>query len=390
MSAAPPPLRFPSAATLTPTPPPVGRRRFAPAAPRHPPAEPPAHRGSGRANISDATGAALLSAGVSSTARDRRGASKKFVGVPPGGADHLSSAMAVAAGPADASAASPRRVRGVGGEDHVVLGSEAVSYECGVKEAQFRLATDAAMRAAAAAEAVAGVRPQPHGRRVPAFPVGGPVRVVLSDGSGDGPQAYNAGLDEVQRRAALDPAARAEVDAQPVAGARISREPGMRVTRPAGGFETVGLMKWDTGADTPARRGSSAGAPPAAPSPRAVAAVGGRSAPFIGARSSMGAILRGDPADASAARPDTAGSRRGTANVSSGVAEFFARDGSGGAGGAAGAGGPRSPSNPLKREQPIGGRSMLAIGLSGIDASTRPEVTGVKTLAHHRSNVTFG
>ncbi len=123
----------------------------------------------------------------------------------------------------------------------------------------------------------------------------------------------------------------------------------------------------------------------------------------------MGALMRQEGAGAGAegaamydARPPTgsapaaasaASSRRtGASNVSSGV--FGALSTPAGASAAASAAAtPRSPTNPLKREQPLGGRGLLASGFGGAldsreSAGSLP--VGIKVLSHARSNVMFG
>ncbi len=319
------------------------------------------------------------SAGIP-TSRDRRAGAKKHSGLPPGGVDHLIAGGLLAdPDPAAYASDSPRKVRSVGGAATVVLGSEQIAYECGTKEAQMRIAVDPAMQRATDAAPVAGGRPLAHAPRM-GGPVGGPTRIVLDDGSGEGPQLYNNGLDEAQRRAAFDPAALAYRDSLPMAGARVSRAGGLRVTHPNGASDTINLS-WmppdEAGSSAPVRRTGPA-------SPQKDQPVGGRGAAFLPV-STMGGLLRQEQ------RPgtdDAQGSARrgGASNVSSGMSGIMGGTTSSAAAAAHPA--PRSPSNPLKREQPLGGRSLLSLG--GLDVPMRPDVVGMRVPAHARSQVTFG
>jgi hypothetical protein len=189
---------------------------------------------------------------------------KHFAEIPPGGRSHLaidgsltvneqamlSSQMATSPSVPLRGRPAVRKLQETGGVDSVVLGSESAVYECGVKEAHYRLATDDALKRAVAAAVPAGGRPaekEVHTRGS----VGGP------DHMGDVWQyqniAYSEGTDEAQRRSALDPAARASVEAQPMAGLRVDRAQGLRVTRGAGGDATYS-MAWS--AEAPAVSGS--------------------------------------------------------------------------------------------------------------------------------------
>ncbi len=220
---------------------------------------------------------------------------------------------------------------------------------------------------------MAGVRPAPRQPRqaAHALPVWAATHVRLEDGSGSGPSSYSGGMDEAQLRAALEPAARAERDALPIAGERIQRAGGLRVTKPGGSRET-GTYDWPT-ADAPAPFVQAA--PDAMRIMNPAQPVGGRSAAYIPV-SSVGGLLS---QDAAAERPSTSGGRRTYAsNASSGVIGALST---------------APPPSPSKLAQPLGGRSLLTLGVrGGIDSVEAAGVApvGMKLLAHHRSNISFG
>ncbi len=120
--------------------------------------------------------------------------------------------------------------------------------------------------------------------------------------------------------------------------------------------------------------------------------MGGRSAAFLPV-STIGGVLRQDAPGGGAAADGGAGgasARRGAnmSNASSSMAGIMGA-GPGGASSSSSSAGPRSPSNPLKREQPLGGRGLIPLG--GLDQPVRPDVVGMRVVpAHARSQVQFG
>lgn len=315
---------------------------------------------------------------------------KHFAEIPPGGRSHLAidgsltvneQAMLssqVATSPSVPLRGRPavRKLQQTGGVDSVVLGSESAVYECGVKEAHYRLATDDTLKRAVAAALPAGGRPAEREARTGGS-VGGP------DHLGDVWQyqnvTYSEGVDEAQRRSALDPAARASVEAQPMAGLRVDRAQGLRVTRGAGGDATYSLA-W--GADAPAVSGSIATQSRMATDPLGVTPRILRPEHPVGAHSShyVGGILPSANAD------DMGGGVRrvqGAVAGQSTMPSLLVFDPHA----AVPQGGPSGGKRGHAQMQPLGGRGGLAIGLHGLDASDS-KVGSWKT--HQRSSVTLG
>lgn len=339
------------------------------------------------------------SAGMNSVIRDRKTHSKKIIGQP-GGVHHIATGMNAIL-PEDPT---PRRIRTIGGDDHVVLGEENLSYNFGVKEAQYRLATDPEMKAATAREPMAGLRPPEHTHR-PSGPIGGTVHVRLEDGSGTGPQSYNEGMDEAQRRGAFDPQALAERDALVPAGSRVLRPVSIHVSRPTGGVDSVNII-WpepsqsnDTASKASTLRnlrqqqndhnnvssshGENTGSPSRILHP--IHPVGGRSGAYLGGTSLSGIFTQ--DTNSTTNRPSTASGRHNQSNTSNSISNIFGTNTSGSGNNIA-----NTPRSPLRREQPLGGRSTLSIGIHGLDVptATKVNVLGVQTLPHQRSGVVFG
>lgn len=153
--------------------------------------------------------------------------------------------------PSPSSAAKSRPVKrtshGPGGVDNVVLGQEHVVYTCGVKEAQMRTALEPSLKAAALTSPTAGGRPAvvamlDRERAVPKGPVGGPDH--LSTVWTDNLPVPAESLAEAQRRVVFDPSAREDVVKQPEAGRRVEPKwlgESIRTTKPAGGDQSVQL-----------------------------------------------------------------------------------------------------------------------------------------------------
>ena len=342
--------------------------------------------------------------------------------------------------PALAAERSPRATRAVGGADSVVLGQEGggrFSSTHGIKEDALRVAADPAAQRAVREFPVAGMRPEQRAPRSTRA-VGGDDHTssVFDDGSALSARLPREGMDEAQRRSALEPAARQLAEASSPAGTRILRAPGLRVTTQAVGGPETGHYDWPTSGLQQTSGGAVALA--AAPGPQSGAAstfavpvpvissqqrgvlhpeqqsVGGRSAPFlqsaaeslarsraevpaaVAARSSMGAILQQQPADALSARPGSSSGRGGVAgsarNSSDGIANMFsALAGLPPPPGERAAAGPPARS-PVRRAQPVGGVGNLlgAVPGAGGLAAPPPSKSGVRLIGSNASNVTFG
>lgn len=268
---------------------------------------------------------------------------------------------------------SPIKVRPIGGKTTVVLGEEVVTYETGVKEAQMRLSADPLVRQASNSSLPAGVRKEVRELAGPRRlgPVGGKVNVQLNDGSN---LAYTESIDEAQRRAALDPAARAEVMEQVPAGGRVDRPQGLGCKgRPASKIS----LDWDV-----PQAQHSAASVRQPDSPRILhpeQAVGGRSAVYL-RDASMGSVLGGDGRQAVA----ITSARRATANVSS-VGHLLTRP--------ADVAVPPPvlpPRSPLKRVQPLGGRGLLGLGLEGGLERVGAVHVHPRSVANNESHFTLG
>jgi len=313
---------------------------------------------------------------------------KKMIVGQPGGVDHLSMSMAAITN----EDPTPRRIRTIGGPDHVVLGNENITYNFGVKEAQYRLATDPEMRAATAREPMAGLRPPEHIHRS-SGPIGGRVHISLEDGSGTGPQSYNEGMDEAQRRGAFDPQALADRDALVPAGTRVARPVGIHVTHPGGGRDSINMV-WPEEPSQSRQINRPTSIPvqqtndnntTSSPSRilHPIQPVGGRSSAYLGGTSLSG-IFNQDTSN-TVTRPSTSSGRTNQSNVSSGISNIFSNSSSNNTTSSI-------PRSPLRREQPLGGRSTLSIGIHGLDVPipNKVEVLGVKTLPHQRSGLVLG
>lgn len=344
---------------------------------------------------------------------------RHFDGIPPGGRTHLTAngaltidEAAVSRSEASFGPGSPsvplrgrpqvRPQQGPGGTDHILLGTDTVVYECGTKEAHFRLAQNEELRRASASEPAAGGRVvardmlSREGTGAPRS-VGGydQMTPTVFNDAGAGPGHYNEGMDEAQRRAALDPAARQGAVDMVMAGKRVERSSqGLRVSRPAGGGETF-TLGW--GAEPVSTSARSLGAAPGgvdsvgSRASRPEQAVGGNSAAYLPTApaqssrgSSMASILQQSAAGPSSTAQH-AGLRRvpGASAAGSTVAamlhdeEGVVQHGYG------------APPSPSRRQQPIGGRGLLVAGLYGLDEAS-PMVGARNASAHAQSNVVFG
>ena len=320
------------------------------------------------------------------------------------------------------SRAPYRIAQPTGGTDSVVLGDDVVAYDCGVKEAQMRLVTNANLVAHAISSPSAGARlpvrdltgSRPHAA------VGGVDSMVATlaqpdwpaDSSGGGGGSFSESVQEAQRRLVLDPAARAAVAALPVAGGRpgtAGGERGLRVTRPAGGHTTTTLL-WATEPTRDGVNSSDGGAGAAV----AAAAVRPRTSGAIRPRDSVGDMLGGGgssvPARSAAAASSSSASSAPASSSTTATAGFgrhsAARAASqlvGGASGiflsSGGGAGPSSSGSPdaaaktassrLRRPQPVGGRTAFDVGGILIDAPSPPRGAAVSA-AHTRSTLQLG
>lgn len=345
---------------------------------------------------------------------------RHYSDLPPGGRTHLSvdgaltvnesamyqSELAAHTGLSGVVPSMPMRGRpglkqlsqGPGGTDHIVLGEDNMVYECGTKEAHFRITQDEGLRRAAAAEPAAGGRAVERERKTERM-VGGADHMSEVWSEASGPGAYSEGMDNAQRRVAWDPEARSVAAAMEVAGRRVERAHGLRVTRPVGGADTTSLT-WDTPEGTASARSASSSAASVVSDAmssqrllRPEQPVGGHSAAYLAGPppSRMGGVFNYD-APPSPAGQDAGGRgvrRVPTAPVSS-VGAMLSMDAPRSPGGRPGtaasvmAGSPRAP-----RAQPVGGRGLLATGLHGID-DVDARVGSRATAPHAVSNVMFG
>ncbi len=362
------------------------------------------------------------------------------------GAHGASSAQA--APPGAPPAPTPRAARAVGGADSIVLGRDdggRFASTHGIKEEALRVAADPEAQRQVRSFPMAGARPEPRGPRA-ARAVGGDdhTQHVFKDGAA--PRMPSEGIDEAQRRSALEPAARQHAEAASPAGTRILRAPGLRVTSQAVGGAETGRLDWPAsvlssappapayaqgaygvfGASGAAVGGAAASAAAASAAPAqlhasseqrgplmyAERAVGGRSAPYLpgapaaaafahaqpaapAARSSMGAILQQVPADAGA-RPGSSAGRGGVGgaarNASEGIAGMFSAlagvPDHGGGGGGGGGGAPAR--SPVRRAQPVGGVGNLLQGPQPGAPALPPARTGVRMLGSNASTILMG
>lgn len=301
----------------------------------------------------------------------------------------------------------------------------AVTYSCGSKEAQMRMAVDPALLREAALSPGAGARVLVVDRTgSKPMNVGGLDSFLRAAAThpDEGPQRYSESVQESQRRSVFDFAAQEAAAAQPVAGANVRvGDRGLRVTRPSGGPHNVALA-WPEAQGSPEPRSRLARLRSVDAASDAVAgiAVGGTPNTAGGKqRDSAAALLGGGCASDTSGAPGTPSGGRmrllyPDQPVGGRSAPFMPGGGSGGGGGTPSAGtgypgfaphdltpqrmhasgqgssgsfAPYASSEPAsdrvsgafprvnRTPQPVGGRGLLSAGLSGLDAAD-PRVGG--------------
>lgn len=300
-----------------------------------------------------------------------------------------------------------------GGEDHIRLGDDATVYTCSLKEAEAQLTLNPAVRESAARLPNAGTRPAVR-PRTSAMTVGGDDHVsamwgaaAAAGGGAGGPHEYRESLAEAQARLALDPAARAEAARSVVAGRRV--EPkwlggSLRTSQPVGGRTSLTLQWTGEGGAASASAGNGVSTPAGAGS-----AADGGSASGAGLASSIRILRPEHPvggrsgAIISSAAPAFRAASRGGRGVQDSTGVFGSLSWGDDSlrpstaptpdSGGAGVFSPRSMAARREREQPLGGRSTLSVGmtLESVGA-TRAGAGGASTssassLSHMRSSI---
>lgn len=334
-----------------------------------------------RQNVDDS----IVAAGAPAI-RPARPLQKHFHELPPGGKTSISAQGALTVNDDAPRQAQSSRV-GPGGKSTLVLGDWAHTYECGSKEAHFRLAQSEELKQAAAAEVAAGRRVSDR-----VFLEGEPSRALLASprlvGGHDsiptilneptGPGAYREGMDEAQRRAALDPAAKEAAAAVVVAGKRVERAGvGLRVS--GQGRQTHDLTRWAEQSvptpNTPDRNSKAL---------KIEHPVGGASSQYLPvtyARAPEGSMrnLLSQGADEANTSTHRSGMRRVPDAYAAGstVGSMLLNDGM------------ASGRKQITSVQPVGGRGLLAAGLHGLDAPDA-KVGGKPQPAHASSSIQLG